>query len=69
MTLQWLFMTEQNRPVITAFGSSRITADDTRFKDAEALSTKVAQAGWSGLVGGHQGMMAAFSHGVRDGGG
>lgn len=54
---------------ITAFGSSRITPEDARFQDVEALSEKIAQLGWSGLVGGHQGMMAAFSHGVVAGGG
>lgn len=60
-------MTKQR--VITAFGSSRVQSHDERFKDAEVLSKKIGQAGWSGLVGGHQGMMAAFSQGVCDGGG
>ena len=55
--------------VITAFGSSRIQPEDTLFQDAEALSEKLGQQGWSGLVGGHQGMMAAFSQGIRAGGG
>jgi len=63
-------MTEANRKIITAFGSSRIQPSDVRFKDVEALSKKLAMyQGWSGLVGGHQGMMAAFSHGIRAGGG
>jgi len=63
-------MTEIKRKIITAFGSSRIQPDDVRFKDVEALSKTLAlQQGWSGLVGGHQGMMAAFSHGIRAGGG
>ncbi|MDX8387114.1 MAG: LOG family protein [Ghiorsea sp.] len=55
--------------LITAFGSSRITEDDTRFTDVEALSAKIAASGWHGMVGGHQGMMAAFSKGMRQGGG
>jgi uncharacterized protein (TIGR00730 family) len=54
---------------ITAFGSSRITEQDVRFLDVVLLSEKIAKQGWSGLVGGHQGMMAAFSHGLRAGGG
>ncbi len=62
-------MTDMQSKVMTAFGSSRITPDDVRFKDVETLSQKLAKAGWSGLVGGHQGMMAAFSHGIRAGGG
>ncbi len=57
------------RRVITAFGSSRIQPHEKRFKDVELLSQKIGQAGWSGLVGGHQGMMASFSQGIRDGGG
>jgi len=54
---------------ITVFGSSRIAEDDARFLDAEVLSTKLGVAGFDGLVGGHQGMMAAFSQGLRAGGG
>ncbi len=57
------------RPRITAFGSSRIPPTDLRFQDVEELSYKLAQQGWDGLTGGHQGMMAAFSQGVRAGGG
>ena len=61
-------MIENKQKTITAFGSSRITPDDARFEDVEALSQKLALAGWHGLVGGHQGMMAAFSQGIRAGG-
>ena len=61
-------MIDQTR-VITAFGSSRIPPEDSRFSDAQALCRKIAEAGWDGLVGGHQGMMAAFSQGIRNGGG
>jgi len=59
-------MTDKQRR-LTAFGSSRIPADDARFQDAEALSAKIAASGWSGLTGGHQGMMAAFSQGMQQG--
>ena len=60
---------QPNRRRITAFGSSRIAEDDPRFQDVEELSKKLAEHGWDGLTGGHQGMMAAFSRGVRAGGG
>jgi len=63
-------MTHPNqRRRLTAFGSSRIAADDPRFADVERLSRKLAMQDWDGLTGGHQGMMAAFSQGIRDGGG
>lgn len=55
--------------IITAFGSSRIRENDERFKDIEVLANKIGQQGWHGMVGGHQGMMAAFSHGIRAAGG
>jgi len=58
-----------HRPRITAFGSSRIAVDDPRFRDVEELCKKLAERGFDGLTGGHQGMMAAFSQGMRAGGG
>ena len=61
-------MTLQRRR-ITAFGSSRIAKDDPRFYDVEELCKKLAEHGFDGLTGGHQGMMAAFSQGIRAGGG
>jgi hypothetical protein len=54
---------------ITAFGSSRIAPDEPVFADVQQLSSKLARAGWNGLTGGHQGMMSAFSQGIRQGGG
>jgi len=54
---------------ITAFGSSRVSVDDPRFHDVEKLCKKLAEHGFDGLTGGHQGMMAAFSQGIRAGGG
>lgn len=57
------------RKRITAFGSSRIGADDPSFLDVQQLSQKLAEQGWDGLTGGHQGMMAAFSQGIHAGGG
>ena len=57
------------RKRITAFGSSRIGPEASTFSDVEALSAKIAQLGWDGMTGGHQGMMAAFSQGIHQGGG
>ncbi|MDX8384312.1 MAG: LOG family protein [Ghiorsea sp.] len=62
-------MTNTTQRTITAFGSSRIIEGDPQFTDAQALSQRIAQAGWHGMTGGHQGMMAAFSRGIRQGGG
>lgn len=62
-------MTDTQRKIITAFGSSRIQPDDPRFNDVQLLSQKLARSSWNGLVGGHQGMMAAFSQGLTQGGG
>ena len=57
------------RKRITAFGSSRIGSEASAFTDVQALSCKLAEQGWDGTTGGHQGMMAAFSQGIRQGGG
>ncbi len=57
------------RPTIAAFGSSRVSEQDPRFHDAELLCEKLARAGFDGLTGGHQGMMAAFAQGIHKGGG
>lgn len=57
------------RKRITAFGSSRIGPEASAFTDVETLSCKMAGMGWDGMTGGHQGMMAAFSQGIRQGGG
>ncbi|MDX8407167.1 MAG: hypothetical protein R8L58_02155, partial [Mariprofundaceae bacterium] len=54
---------------ISAFGSSRIAADDPVYRDVFELSRAIAEAGWDGMTGGHQGMMAAFSEGIHAGGG
>ncbi|PJA31230.1 MAG: hypothetical protein CO187_10510 [Zetaproteobacteria bacterium CG_4_9_14_3_um_filter_53_7] len=59
----------RTRPRLTAFGSSRIGAESAVYKDVFELSTKIASAGWDGMTGGHQGMMAAFSEGIHAGGG
>jgi len=57
------------RPRLAAFGSSRIKADTAIYQDVLQLSEKIAQAGWDGMTGGHQGMMAAFSEGMHAGNG
>jgi len=62
-------MNDITRPRITAFGSSRIGAEAAVYRDVCELSKKIAQSGWDGMSGGHQGMMAAFSEGMFAGGG
>ncbi|MDX8394839.1 MAG: hypothetical protein R8K22_00320, partial [Mariprofundaceae bacterium] len=57
------------RQRLTAFGSSRVSTDHPLFCDVQELSKKIAQQGWDGLTGGHLGMMAAFSQGIRKGDG
>jgi len=56
-------------PRISAFGSSRIESSDPLYRDVFQLSRKIAEHGWDGMTGGHQGMMAAFSEGIHAGGG
>lgn len=62
-------MSECKPRTITAFGSSRILDNDQRFIDVQALAEQIALLGWNGMTGGHQGMMAAFSRGIHQGGG
>ncbi len=57
------------RPRLAAFGASRVDADDPEYLRVRALAKSLAEAGWDGMTGGHQGMMAAFSEGMRAGGG
>jgi len=58
-----------SRPRLAAFGSCRISAEAEVYQDVFALSKKIGQAGWDGMTGGHQGMMAAFSEGIHASGG
>ncbi len=57
------------RKRITAFGASQFPATDPRYADVVRLGKMLGEAGWDALTGGHQGMMAAFSEGMRAGGG
>ncbi len=57
------------RPRLAAFGSSRIAPAAAIYQDVFALSKAIALAGWDGVTGGHQGMMAAFSEGMHAGNG
>jgi uncharacterized protein (TIGR00725 family) len=59
----------QPRKRIAAFGSSRTAAESPEYADVRVLAGHLAAAGWDGVTGGHQGMMAAFSEGIRAGGG
>ncbi|MBF0282400.1 MAG: LOG family protein [Zetaproteobacteria bacterium] len=53
---------------ITIFGSSRIPNNDPQYIDIQQLANAIGQRGWHGIVGGHQGAMAAFSQGMREAG-
>jgi len=57
------------KPRLAAFGSSRIGTETATYQDVAHLSRTIAQAGWDGMTGGHQGMMAAFSEGMHAGNG
>jgi len=39
------------------------------YRDVQQLGRAIAEDGWDAIVGGHQGLMAAFSTGIRSGGG
>jgi len=64
-----LLLSNKPRRRITAFGSSRLPESDPRFAEVEALGKSLGEAGWDGVTGGHQGMMAAICRGIRAGGG
>ncbi|RME87368.1 MAG: hypothetical protein D6771_00600, partial [Zetaproteobacteria bacterium] len=57
------------RPRIAAFGSSRPDLPRGLYEEVRAMAQMLGEAGFDGLVGGHQGMMAAFSEGLTAGGG
>ena len=57
------------RPRIAAFGASRTDLPPARLDAVRELARRLAEMGADGLVGGHQGMMAAFAEGMRAGGG
>ena len=59
----------KRRPRLAAFGSSRLGPESPSYADVSALAKAIAEAGWDGMTGGHQGMMAAFSEGIHTGGG
>ncbi|MFQ5345775.1 MAG: LOG family protein [Mariprofundus sp.] len=61
-------LSNQTYPRLAAFGSSRIGPEAAIYQDVFDLSRKIAQTGWDGMTGGHQGMMAAFSEGMHAGG-
>lgn len=60
---------ENRRPRLAAFGSSRLGHENPEYADVSVLARAIAEAGWDGMTGGHQGMMAAFSEGIHAGGG
>lgn len=69
MTESNVASTPASRPRLAAFGSCRIGTEAEVYQDVFALSKKIGLAGWDGITGGHQGMMAAFSEGIHASGG
>ena len=57
------------RPLIAVFGSSTIGEDDERYREAEELGRRLAEAGADVMNGGYGGAMAACSRGARAAGG
>jgi uncharacterized protein (TIGR00730 family) len=56
-------------PVITVFGSSRITPESPEYGQARRLGKLLAEAGYHVCNGGYSGAMEGVSRGAREGGG
>jgi uncharacterized protein (TIGR00730 family) len=56
-------------PVVTVFGSSRITRDSPEYEQAQRLGKVLAKAGYYVCNGGYSGAMEGVSRGAREGGG
>jgi len=56
-------------PVISVFGSSRITADTPYYQEAQTLGALLAEAGFVVCNGGYGGAMGAVSRGAHERGG
>jgi uncharacterized protein (TIGR00730 family) len=56
-------------PVISVFGSSRITPDTPYYQQAHTLGALLAEAGFVVCNGGYDGAMGAVSRGARERGG
>jgi uncharacterized protein (TIGR00730 family) len=55
--------------IVTVFGSSRPQERDAEYEEARELGRMLATSGFSVCSGGYGGVMAAVSHGAKEGGG
>lgn len=55
--------------VVSVFGSSRITADSSEYREAHELGRLLAEAGYVVCNGGYSGAMEAVSRGAKEAGG
>ncbi|MDQ6974991.1 MAG: LOG family protein [Mariprofundaceae bacterium] len=54
---------------VSVFGASSTLENDPLYADIQALGKVLGTQGWNATVGGHQGLMGAFSKGMEAGGG
>ncbi len=62
-------LVQEERRIITVFGSSRSIEGDADYVQARELGRLLAEAGFTSCSGGFGGSMEAVSRGARDGGG
>ncbi len=56
-------------PCVTIFGSARFKEDHKYYKQAQAISSRIAQLGFTIMTGGGPGIMEAANRGAKDVGG
>lgn len=56
------------RPIVSIFGSSRLTPSDAEYFEAMELGKRLALAGFDVITGGYAGAMEAVSRGAKENG-